>query len=308
MFSVAGYTGKQDDSEVGLVYFGARYYVPAIARWASADPLWVHGMGGGPNPYAYVGGSPLQNIDPTGLQYEGPPPPDPPPGVNDDRGGDTYGNSGPGWGNGGGSGGSSGGGGGVHGNVPPEPSSMPSLGGVMAGVGSWTSRASASAGQWWQRNGRTVVTAGNFALNCALVVSLAVPVADAVTGSILAARLASAAVAVEAEVIAVDAVAALEKGAIEAVESRALVPYYPVNNGFLGATKELALEAGQVIDRVGGNAVSRFFSPVGTPLAARSLPPGTAGPLRAFEVLKPFSVESGTVAPAFGEAGFGTQF
>ncbi len=208
MLSVAGYTGKQDDSEVGLVYFGARHYVPAIARWASADPLWVHALGGGPNPYAYVGGSPLQNIDPTGLQYEGPPPPDPPPGVNDDRGGDTYGNSGPGWGNGGGSGGSSGGGGGVHGNVPPEPSSMPSLGGVMAGVGSWSSRASASAGQWWQRNGRTVVTAGNFALNCALVVSLAVPVADVVTGSILAARLASAAVATEAAVVGVEELAA----------------------------------------------------------------------------------------------------
>lgn len=41
----------------------------------------------------------------------------------------------------------------------------------------------------------------------------------------------------------------------------------------------------------------------------RALPPGTAQqPLRAFEVLKPFGVESGQVAPAFNQTGLGTQF
>lgn len=66
---------------------------------------------------------------------------------------------------------------------------------------------------------------------------------------------------------------------------------------------------GQRIDRFGGSEFSRFFSPAGPPQAARALPPGTAGQaLRTFEVLKPFEVEAGTVAPAFGELGLGTQF
>lgn len=89
---------------------------------------------------------------------------------------------------------------------------------------------------------------------------------------------------------------------------RAIVPFYPAANGFLGATSQTVLKQGQIIDRVGGGAISRFFSPAGTPLAARALPPGTAGPLQAFEVLKPFTVEAGTVAPAFGQLGMGTQF
>jgi hypothetical protein len=96
------------------------------------------------------------------------------------------------------------------------------------------------------------------------------------------------------------------RGAVAA--ERAIVPFYPAANGFLGATSQTVLKQGQIIDRVGGSAISRFFSPAGTPLAARALPPGTAGPLQAFEVLKPFTVEAGTVAPAFGQLGMGTQF
>jgi len=66
---------------------------------------------------------------------------------------------------------------------------------------------------------------------------------------------------------------------------------------------------GDKIDRFGGSDYSRFFSPEGTPSAARSLPAGSAKkPLRSFEVVKPFEVESGTVAPAFGQLGLGTQY
>jgi len=66
---------------------------------------------------------------------------------------------------------------------------------------------------------------------------------------------------------------------------------------------------GDKIDRFGGSDYSRFFSPEGTPAVARSLPAGSAQqPLRSFEVLKPFEVEAGTVAPAFGQPGLGTQF
>ena len=60
-------TGKVDDLEVGLTYFGARYFQPKLRRWMSPDPLRVHLGGADPNPYAYVGGRTLQAVDPLGL-------------------------------------------------------------------------------------------------------------------------------------------------------------------------------------------------------------------------------------------------
>ena len=90
---------------------------------------------------------------------------------------------------------------------------------------------------------------------------------------------------------------------------RTLQPFFPLNDGFLGESTRTFLLPGERIDRFGGSDFSRFFSPAGAPQASRSLPPGTAGqPLRTFEVLKPFEVETGTVAPAFGELGLGTQY
>ncbi len=61
------FTGKLDDKEVGLTYFGARYYSAALGRWMSSDPLTIHGLGADLNPYAYVGGSPLTDTDANGL-------------------------------------------------------------------------------------------------------------------------------------------------------------------------------------------------------------------------------------------------
>jgi hypothetical protein len=87
----------------------------------------------------------------------------------------------------------------------------------------------------------------------------------------------------------------------------ALTKYWPDNNGFVGGTAETFLYKGQKIDRYGGGDWSRFFSPQGTPDFARALPPGTSGQLRTFEVMKPFPVQSGQVAPAFGQIGGGTQ-
>jgi RHS repeat-associated protein len=87
-----------------------------------------------------------------------------------------------------------------------------------------------------------------------------------------------------------------------------LTKFYPENAGFAGATERTFLMPGQRIDRYGGSGYSRFFSPQGTPDWARSLPPGTAGqPLRTFEVVKPFEVQSGTVAPRFNQPGGGVQ-
>lgn len=93
------------------------------------------------------------------------------------------------------------------------------------------------------------------------------------------------------------------------VESTALQTFFPANKGFICETSRQFLYAGERIDRFGGSAASRFFSPTGTPVSARSLPPETQNQgLRTFEVLKLFEVESGTVAPAFGNFGFGAQY
>jgi RHS repeat-associated protein len=64
------FTGKEEDVEVGLQYFGKRYYAPGLNRWVSADPLGVHGQSGDPNLYAYVKGSILKAVDPFGLQEQ----------------------------------------------------------------------------------------------------------------------------------------------------------------------------------------------------------------------------------------------
>lgn len=66
-----GFTGKEEDLEAGLIYFGKRYFSPYLGRWASADPLAVHSPGSADlNLYAYVNGQVLQNIDPLGLDGE----------------------------------------------------------------------------------------------------------------------------------------------------------------------------------------------------------------------------------------------
>lgn len=57
------YTGREDDG-MGLMYYRARYYHPRFGRFVSEDPI---GLAGGYNVYAYVGGSPTNGTDPTGL-------------------------------------------------------------------------------------------------------------------------------------------------------------------------------------------------------------------------------------------------
>jgi len=63
------FTGKEEDAEVGLQYFGKRYLNAHLGRWPSADPLALHSPGEADgNLYAYVAGSVLKNIDPNGLE------------------------------------------------------------------------------------------------------------------------------------------------------------------------------------------------------------------------------------------------
>lgn len=58
------YTGREADSP-GLYYYRARYYSPMMSGFISEDPIGF--AGGQPSFYAYVGGNPLNRIDPLGL-------------------------------------------------------------------------------------------------------------------------------------------------------------------------------------------------------------------------------------------------
>ena len=40
------YTGKEDDYAMGLVYFGARYYMPMLSRWRARTRSRSMGWGG----------------------------------------------------------------------------------------------------------------------------------------------------------------------------------------------------------------------------------------------------------------------
>lgn len=59
------YTGMERDEETGMTYHVARYYVPWLGRWSSADPI---GIGDGPNLYAYGHENPVTYSDPTGTE------------------------------------------------------------------------------------------------------------------------------------------------------------------------------------------------------------------------------------------------
>jgi RHS repeat-associated protein len=65
------FTGKEEDVEVGVQYFGARYLHALLGRWLSVDPLAVHGLGADPNAYAYVHGRVLARVDSDGLEDTG---------------------------------------------------------------------------------------------------------------------------------------------------------------------------------------------------------------------------------------------
>lgn len=58
------FSSKRIDDEVGLSYFGRRYYDAHAGRWLTADPL---GNVDGPNLYAFVRNNPLSFVDPQGL-------------------------------------------------------------------------------------------------------------------------------------------------------------------------------------------------------------------------------------------------
>ncbi|NCC60832.1 MAG: RHS repeat-associated core domain-containing protein [Verrucomicrobiae bacterium] len=62
------FSTKYTDSETDLVYYGYRYYSPALGRWLSRDPIEERG---GLNLYAFVNNDPVNRWDKLGLQGMG---------------------------------------------------------------------------------------------------------------------------------------------------------------------------------------------------------------------------------------------
>jgi len=81
---------------------------------------------------------------------------------------------------------------------------------------------------------------------------------------------------------------------------------WPDDNGFDGPMILATVERGYLIDRY-GSFDGALMSPVGMPYAQRAMAPGSRFGYNQFEVLKPFPVQMGRVAPAFGEVGGGVQ-
>jgi RHS repeat-associated protein len=68
-----GYTGREQDVEIGLQYNRARYYDAETGRWVTQDPLGFDA--GDSNLYRYVANAFVQQVDPNGLEGKesGPP-------------------------------------------------------------------------------------------------------------------------------------------------------------------------------------------------------------------------------------------
>jgi RHS repeat-associated protein len=70
-----GFTGQEDDSELGLVNMKGRMYDPQVGRFLTTDPIVSEPLSAQSwNPYSYVRNNPLNRVDPSGFD-DGPPPP-----------------------------------------------------------------------------------------------------------------------------------------------------------------------------------------------------------------------------------------
>ena len=60
--NAAQYIGRENDG-TGVYFYRARYYHTGFSRFVSEDPI---GLSGGKNLYVYVGGDPVNYVDPEG--------------------------------------------------------------------------------------------------------------------------------------------------------------------------------------------------------------------------------------------------
>ncbi|TGM97800.1 hypothetical protein EHR06_14305 [Leptospira dzoumogneensis] len=62
------FTGQMSDSETGMYYYKSRYYDAFLGRFAQADDRFDQGING-LNRYMYVGGNPVNSVDPNGHSW-----------------------------------------------------------------------------------------------------------------------------------------------------------------------------------------------------------------------------------------------
>jgi RHS repeat-associated protein len=65
------YAAGEYSEELKLYKYGERFYDPALGRWTQQDPLSQPYDPGEANRYAYVGGDPINLLDPSGLHGRG---------------------------------------------------------------------------------------------------------------------------------------------------------------------------------------------------------------------------------------------
>jgi len=69
--SSLGFTGHEDDAELGLVNMRGRLYDPKLSRFLTPDPIVAKpAFGQSWNPYSYVLNGPLSHVDPSGFTEE----------------------------------------------------------------------------------------------------------------------------------------------------------------------------------------------------------------------------------------------
>lgn len=59
-----GYTGHQNEDDIGLVYMQQRYYDPVLGRFLSNDPVGFTGNSHSFNRYVYGNNNPYRYVDP----------------------------------------------------------------------------------------------------------------------------------------------------------------------------------------------------------------------------------------------------
>lgn len=292
------FTGQERD-ETALDYFDARYFSSAIGRFASPDPLSVGADLSNPqswNGYAYVANSPLSDVDPDGmadctlscvsLGSGGTGTASPTlPGGGTFRGGSSFFGGGPGD---------------IAANFNRGPAHWTGFG-RPGGIQSKVESIIRAFNSYFQSAefGESTMMAGTAFYAATVLGSADVneAVGEAETADVVLTETALIGEATAAEETEV------------AQSQSAMVSYWSALRGFAGPTNKIFLARGQRIERYGGGGWSRFFSPAGTPFPARSIPGDAAkSTLRSFIVMKPFEVESGKIAPAFGQLGGGTQF